>query len=121
MNTIEIHLCAEDRKRLDRLGNALEALTKPEKANKAGQPAPVVEDHPALDDLPFDTAPAAPAPKPVALDDVRAMAQMLLAPSSGKREACKIIITKYASKISLIPADKLPAVAAELEALQKGA
>ena len=60
---------------------------------------------------------AAPAPT-VSPADVRALVQKLVAPGTGKRDATKEIVTRYARNVSDIPADKLTEVYEKLKALE---
>ena len=118
-NTINltVELCAEDRARLDKL---LEALTtRPiEKATRAvaEMAAAVAEVAPEPEKTP-EPAPETPAEvtedlpmgepvEEITADDIQAFVRKLAAPETGKREACKAIIKKYADNVSSIPEDK---------------
>lgn len=65
-------------------------------------------------------APAQPdePEKAVTADDIRALVQKLVAPTTGKRDKAKAIVTKYAPSVSEIPADKFGEVFAALKALE---
>ena len=108
---VTVELCAEDRARLDKIIDALSELFISEAVEvtatagvevTAPEPEPVKEDEPT-----------------VTLDDVRLLVQKYATPSSGKREAVRAIVMKYAKSVSDIPADKLTEVHAELVKLGK--
>ena len=145
MNNIKVtvELCAEDRARLDGI---LEALKQPMKvadvAPVKAEEAPVkVEEAPVQEaveapqteaveepkeekakvekpaEIETEKPEAAPAPT-VSPADVRALVQKLVAPGTGKRDATKEIVTRYARNVSDIPADKLTEVYEKLKALE---
>lgn len=113
-NTINmtVELCAADRARLDKILEALagmghhsekaaQAVTETTPAVEKLAPEPVTEaPAEATEDLPF------PAQEEVTPEDIQNLVRKLAAPETGKREACKAIITKYADNVSSIPADK---------------
>lgn len=144
MNNITIELCTEDRARLDRLAEALEALrasqlqpiepdpvqaalaetlakaTKaqesPENATGAAE-AETLATTPQEEEKPEAEAPApAVSEKKVTQADIRSLYVMLSA--SGKKEEAKAIILPHASKISDIPDELCPGVYAQLTALE---
>ena len=98
---VTVELCAEDRARLDKI---LEALT--------AQPVQMASEEPKVEE---ETKPT------VTLDEVRLLVQKLATPSSGKRDAVRDLVKRYAESVSTIPADKLAEVHAELVKLDKGA
>lgn len=128
MNTITIELCKEDRARLDRIAELLEAQkagkvnpveNKPQKPEKVEEPAkaqPVEEKKAEPAPAPqADKEEAAPA---VTLDDVRQLVVQLAA--NGKKAEARAIVTKYAKSVGEIPADKVAAVFSELRAVVLG-
>ena len=111
---LTVELGTEDRARLDKIIDLLG------KVNVIGgvdfAPAKEVEKVDVLKDEPK------PEPEPtVTLEEVRLLVQKLATPSSGKRDAVRGIVMKYAKSVSDIPADKLTDVYTELVALDKGA
>ena len=103
---LTFELGAEDRARLDKIIDLLSDGAAVGTAEK-------------VDVLKDETK---PEPEPtVTLDEVRLLVQKLATPSSGKRDAVRSIVMKYAKSVSDIPADKLTDVHAELVALDKGA
>ncbi len=128
MNTITIELCKEDRARLDRIAELLEAQkagkvnpveNKPQKPEKVEEPAkaqPVGEKKAEPAPAPqADKEEAAPA---VTLDDVRQLVVQLAA--NGKKAEARAIVTKYAKSVGEIPADKVAAVFSELRVIVLG-
>lgn len=107
--TFELH--AEDRARLDKIIDLLSNGAAVGTAEKVD----VLKDEPKPEPIKEETYPA------VSLEDVRLLVQKLATPSSGKRDAVRNIVMKYAKSVSDIPADKLNEVHAELVALDKGA
>ena len=107
---VTVELSAEDRARLDKIIDSLselfitEAVEQVDVLNEEPTPEPKEETRPAP-----------------TLDEVRLLVQKLATPSSGKRDAVRTIVMKYAKSVSDIPADKLTEVHAELVALDKGA
>lgn len=101
---LTFELCAEDRARLDKIIDSLSEMFISE-AVVADTVEPVKE----------ETKPS------VTLADVQALVQRLATPSSGKRNAARDIVKKYADRVSAIPEDKLDEVYAELTELEKGA
>ena len=100
--TVELH--KEDRARLDKIIDLLGG-------------GAVVREVEKMDVLKDE-----PKPEPtVTLEEVRLLVQKLATPSSGKRDAVRGIVMKYAKSVSDIPADKLTEVYTELVALDKGA
>lgn len=104
--TFELH--AEDRARLDKIidllgnGAVVGTVEKVDVLKEEPKPEPIKEET-------------------VSLEDVRLLVQKLATPSSGKRDAVRGIVMKYAKSVSDIPADKLNEVHAELVALDKEA
>lgn len=113
MNHITIELCAEDRTRLDAILDQLKQLNT----------MPAVFDGPAAEDKPQPKAEVegntVAVKADVTLADVQALAQELLAPTSGKRDKVKQLIKSYADRVSLIPQDKWTEVYAALTALKE--
>ena len=108
---VTVELSAEDRARLDKIIDSLSELFISEKIEVSATaevevtaPEPVEE----------ETKPT------VTLDDVRLLVQKLATPSSGKRDAVRALVMKYAKSVSDIPADKLDEIHAELVKLDKG-
>ena len=117
MNTITIALCQEDRARLDKIIEALERT----QMTPAEAPA-AVQDEPQEIEVPAAEAPVAaeetaeasneettsqPAEDPakaVTLADIQKKVVEMSA--AGKKDEVREIITKYASRVSAIPADK---------------
>lgn len=140
-NTITIELSAKDRELLDNLfqatatvaaallqqGQTLDACTglpataelcATETENtlvSTGIPAENVE--PAKPEKPAE--PSEPEKPKATKEDIQNLARKLLAPGSAKRDRVKPIISKYADRISAIPADKYDVVMQELTALDK--
>lgn len=106
--TVELH--KEDRARLDKIidllggGAVVREVEKVDVLKDEPKSEPVEEEQPT-----------------VTIDEVRLLVQKLATPSSGKRDAVRNIVMKYAKSVSDIPADKLTEVHAELVALDKGA
>lgn len=111
---VTVELSAEDRARLDKIIDSLSELFISEKIEvNATTEVEVTAPEPVEDE---------PKPEPtVTIDEVRLLVQKLATPSSGKRDAVRTIVMKYAKSVSDIPADKLNEVHAELVALDKGA
>lgn len=135
MNSITINLSAEDRARLDRLAEVIEAMTTPQAPQILGESAePEKENtHPAeMEPTPFpeEIEPQAPVspmpttePEPVAEDapavthkDVKELVIELA--GAGKTDKVKEIVTAYAKKVTDLPEDKLAEVYKQLTALQ---
>lgn len=108
---LTVELGAEDRARLDKIIDLLGAARRIP-VEMGDCPSPVVEKPEPVKE---ETQPT------VTLDEVRLLVQKLATPSSGKRDAVRSIVMKYAKSVSDIPADKLTEVHAELVALDKGA
>ena len=90
---VTVELGAEDRARLDRIIELLSGLSITE----------VVEVTATTE---VEVA-AAPEEQPsVTMADIQALAQKLAAPTTGKRNAVRDIVKKYAKSISAIPEDK---------------
>ena len=109
---VTVELGAEDRARLDRIIDLLSGLNISETVEVTTTTEVEVE---ASEPVKEETRPAP------TLDEVRLLVQKLATPSSGKRDAVRNIVMKYAKSVSDIPADKLTEVHAELVALDKGA
>lgn len=109
MNHITIELCAEDRARLDSILDQLQQLNT----------VPAVFDGAAKEDKPQPQPEPAQESRPaVTLDDIRALAQELLAPASGKRDKVRALIKGYAKSVTELPQDKWNEVHAALTALK---
>lgn len=130
MNNITIELCAEDRARLDRIAEALDAI------NKANEPITIAvsglyaECDPDKDGRP-EEAPEAepvqtPAEEPKAKEEPKAptvsvaelQAKVVELVSAGKRDAVKAIVNQYAERVGDIPEDKRHEAMQKLEALE---
>ncbi len=126
MNTITIELCAEDRKRLDVISDTLELIrlalaegkvvapvVAPEKPKEEELPGQMsIDDGPAHEEEPITEEPT----KTVELADIQKKVVELSA--AGKKAEVRDIITKYASRVSAIPADKTAEVWGLLTALE---
>lgn len=107
MNTITIELCKEDRARLDKIIAALEqdrtAAITPAVAQDAPKPEgkeePVTESDEAVAAQELVEEPA----KAVSLSDIQKKVVELSA--AGKKAEVRDIITKYAGRVSAIPAE----------------
>lgn len=110
--TVTLELCAEDRARLDKIIDSLSELFISEAVEAS--PADVAEE-PKPEPVEEKNEPA------VTIDDVRLLVQKLATPSSGKRDAVRALVMKYAKSVSDIPVDKLDEVHAELVKLDKEA
>ena len=136
MNNITINLSAEDRARLDKLTEVIEAMTTPQAPQILAQSAEPekADTHPAeMEPTPFpeEIEPEAPTspipttePEPVAEDapvvthkDIAKLVIELA--GAGKKDELKEIVTAYAAKVSDIPEDKLAEVYKQLKALQE--
>lgn len=113
---VTVELCAEDRARLDKIIDSLSELFISEAVEVAPTDVAGVKE---------ETKPASveeeEAKPTVSLDEVRLLVQKLATPTSGKRDAVRALVMKYAKSVSDIPADKLDEVHAELVKLDKGA
>ena len=105
---LTFELGPEDRARLDKIIDLLGNGATVGKAEKVD----VLKDEPKAEPV---------EEKTVTIDEVRLLVQKLATPSSGKRDAVRSIVMKYAKSVSDIPADKLDEVHAELVALDKEA
>lgn len=105
--TVTVELCAEDRARLDKIIDSLSELFIAE-AVEANIPVEM-----GGDPLPEPVEEEETEPS-VSIDDVRLLVQRLATPSSGKRDAVRAIVMKYAKSVSDIPVDKLDEVFGEL-------
>jgi hypothetical protein len=135
MNNIIIELCAEDRARLDKLAQAIEAMTTPQAPQILAQSAEPEKEakHPAeMEPTPFpeNTEPQAPAspmpttePEPVK-EDAPAVTHKDIAKlvielaGAGKKDKVQDVVYVYAKKVTDIPADKLAEVHQQLTALK---
>ena len=117
MNTITIALCQEDRARLDKIIEALERTQM-----TPAEASAVVQDEPQEIEAPAAEVPnaaeeaaeasneeTAPAPaeestKAVTLADIQKKVVEMSA--AGKKDEVRESITKYASRVSAIPAEK---------------
>lgn len=129
MNTITIELCAEDRKRLDVISDTLELIRLALAEGKAlppvesqDAPAPEVKEEELPGQMsieepaPVEEAPAEEPVKTVELSDIQKKVVALSA--AGKKEAVRDIITKYATRVSAIPAEHTAEVWEKLTALE---
>lgn len=131
MNQIIIELCTEDRARLDKLTQVLEAMAQnqPRQLFALGLgevPAEGIEIEPqeletveptnTQPETEKPTAPKNEAPA-VTVDDIRSK-YMSLAAASPKKKQAAALIKLYANKIDEIPADKLAEVLDKLNALE---
>ena len=134
MNTITIELCQEDRARLDRIIDALEQ-NRTIIANSVSV-APVVEsDEPkaeteehmegqvtveeiveTTEQIPEEEAPVEEPIKVVPLSDIQKKVVELSA--AGKKAEVRDIITKYANRVSAIPAEHTAEVWTQLIGLE---
>lgn len=108
---VTVELCAEDRARLDKIIDSLSEMFISEAVEvtataevEVTTPEPVKENEPT-----------------VTLDEVRLLVQKLATPTSGKRDAVRNLVMKYAKSVSDIPTDKLDEVYTELVKLSKEA
>lgn len=137
MNNITIELCAEDRARLDKLTQAIEAMTTPQAPQILSQSAEPEKEskHPAeMEPTPFaeniePQAPASPMPTtepdPAPVDeDAPAVTHKDIAKlvielaGAGKKDKVQEVVYAYAVKVSDIPEDKLAEVYKQLSALR---
>lgn len=130
MNTITIHLCEEDRKRLDVISDTLElirlALTNagtpfpaaPVQPQNEPEPVTVAEPapEPEQETAPWETAPVQESLPAVKLADVQKKVVDLS--TAGKKDAVKAVVQAYAPRVSAIPEDKLAEVLAKLTELE---
>ena len=124
--TVTIELCAEDRKRLDVISDTLELIrlavaegkTLPAAvAQESAQPEPKAEPTPEAEAPTEAPVAAEEAPaKVVELADIQKKVVELSA--AGKKAEVRDIITKYATRVSAIPADKTAEVWGQLTALE---
>lgn len=127
MNHITIELCAEDRARLDRLAEALEAtqfkrtITMRDGAvDVIQEPATpqVAETHSTAEESPA-VAPVIEEPtpgpveepkpvevKPVSLAEFQKAVAMTCAKGAAQKAAARELITKYAASVTAVPEDK---------------
>lgn len=143
MNKIVIELCAEDRARLDKLNERLEALidvtltsldkapkakqaelNDPVEAPKNAQEEPKATDHPTLDPFPEmqtpkekpSEAPAKETKPAVTMEMLRGKAITLAA--AGKKDQVRDVVHPYAPKVTELPEDKWAEVYEKLTALE---
>lgn len=143
MTNITIELCAEDRARLDKLNERLEALidvtltnldkepkakqaelNDPVEAPKNAQEEPKATDHPTLDPFPEtptpkeepSEAPAKEAKPDVTMEMLRGKAITLAA--AGKKDQVRDVVHPYAPKVTELPEDKWAEVYEKLTALE---
>ena len=108
MNTITIELCKEDRARLDKIIEALEQ-SRPVEINSIPVTHPVESDAPQTEpEVPVkaqEEAVEAPTEKidEVSLSDIQKKVVELSA--AGKKAEVRDVITKYANRVSAIPAE----------------
>lgn len=129
MNNITIELCAEDRARLDRIAEALDAI------NKANEPITLTvsglyaECEPDKDGRPEEAPEAEPvqtpaeepkaeAPKAPQVSVAELQAKVVELVSAGKRDEAKAVVNEYAERVSDIPEDKRHEVMQKLAALE---
>lgn len=122
MNTITIHLCEEDRKRLDVISDTLELIRLA--LTNAGTPFPAAPVQPQNEPepTPEPEKPAEPQEPvqeslpAVKLADVQKKVVDLS--TAGKKDAVKAVVQAYAPRVSAIPEDKLAEVLAKLTELE---
>ena len=109
MTTITIALCQEDRDRLDKIIEALEQA--PFAAQDKPQPEPIHETEAATavqetaETFNEETAPE-PAEEPAKIIDLSDIQKKVVELSAaGKKAEVRDIITKYANRVSAIPAE----------------
>jgi len=111
-NTITIELCKEDRQRIDELiafaGLIASEMKSRPQLQLLDKPVTPAEEHPADDDLPWETTePAAEPEQPkYTTADILAKVQTMAGPGNPKRERAKAIVQSYGKKVSDIPEDK---------------
>lgn len=132
MNNITIELCAEDRARLDRIAELLEAFkggTNPAQAPKKAEAPATTQAEPkkapeakaAAQEPKKAEAPAQPvaeAAPEVKLEDVQRLVVELA--TNGKKAEARDIVKSYAERVTEIPADKYPEVFHKLRAVMIG-
>lgn len=109
MNTITITLCQEDRTRLDKIIEALEQVsfvaqdkTQPEPIPEAEAPTEVQETAETFNE---ETA-SEPVEEPAKIIDLSDIQKKVVELSAaGKKAEVRDIITKYANRVSAIPAE----------------
>ena len=129
MNQIIIELCTEDRARIDRLTEAIEAMAQNQPRQLYAIDLSSATEGPELEPLGLETeTPKETQPEPekptepkneapaVTVDDIRS--KVLALTAAGKKEELKAIVKEYAPKVSEIPADKLAEVLDKLNALE---
>lgn len=129
MNTITIELCQEDRARLDKIIEALEQtrvmpaeVPAVEQEKPQPEPSPETEEQePAEEAVKAVNEETAPEPveepaKVVTLADIQKKVVELSA--AGKKAEVRDIITKYANRVSAIPAEHTAEVWNQLTALE---
>lgn len=106
----------------DALARANTPTEKPTEATEAptAEAAPI--DHPAAEDLPWETAAPAEEAKPtITQDQLQQKVMQLAAANNGAMKAkVREIVNAYAKKVSDIPEDKRAEVWVKLTALEKG-
>ena len=126
MTNITIELCTEDRARIDRLTEALEAMAQnqprqlyaidlgsaPEN-NAQDVEAATPEQTQPEPEKPAEAENAAPA---VTVGDIRS--KVLTLTGAGKKDEVRAIVKEYAEKVGDIPADKCAEVLEKLNALE---
>ena len=118
MNTITIALCQEDRARLDKIIEALEqtrVMPVNEPIQEVEAPNEVQEVMEAFKDE-TDSEPAEKPAKVVTQADIQKKVVELSA--AGKKAEVRDIITKYANRVSAIPAEKIAEVWDQLIGLE---
>lgn len=128
MNTITIHLCEEDRKRLDVISDTLELIRLA--LTNAGTPFPAAPVQPQNEPEPVTVAEPTPEPEqetapweqpPVAQITVKladVQKKVVDLSTAGKKDAVKAVVQAYAPRVSAIPEDKLAEVLAKLTELE---
>jgi hypothetical protein len=133
MNQIIIELCTEDRARLDRLADALEAMAQnqPRQLYALDLGSAPIEGAETEAQAPEAETPKETQPEPekptepkndapaVTVDDIRSKYMSLsAAQDQNKKKQAQAIIKEYAAKINEIPADKVAEVLEKLNALE---
>lgn len=129
-NNITIELCTEDRARIDRLTEALEAMAQQQPRtlyaiDLGSAPAEGIEIEPQeLETVepkqtqPKEENPTQPKIEPPAItvEDIRS--KVLTLTGAGKKDEVRAIIKEYAEKVGDIPADKRAEVLKRLTSLE---
>lgn len=126
MNKITIELCAEDRARLDRIIEALEKKAAagiwPENLGSEAIPEPTpAEAEPAKIDPPVAPAPAEVKTEPqtaITQADIQRRVVELSAAGNKQKAAVRLIVKRYADRVSQIPAEAYAEVMEQLDQVE---